>query len=324
MQIDRNKATLVTGATGFLGRAISETLEAQGFPLVRASRRPPPAPGGRSAWIVHGPLGRHTDWSAALDGVSKVVHLAGIAHLSDGASRAAGEQLYEVNARGTERLAWCAAERGIRRFVFVSSALVHGSHSGDRLICEHDQLRPVGAYARSKLAAEERLADVACRFGMEFVILRPPMVYGPGAGGNFRRLRNAVGSGWPLPLGRARAPRSFLGVGNLSHAVTTCLQHAAAANRAFLVCDQEMSSTADLIDVLATAMRRRVVNVPIPPSAMWLALAGLGRRRDFLRLFAPFALSAAEITHRLNWRPPNTLVQGIRHAVDAESVSGTK
>jgi nucleoside-diphosphate-sugar epimerase len=316
MHADEPSATLVTGASGFLGRTVSATLATQGVRVVRAGRRP--ATGGSAEWIAHGPLGRHTDWSAALQGVSKIVHLAGIAHLSDAASHAAREEIYEVNARGTERLARCAAERGIARFVFVSSALVHGSHSGDRPIRENDPLCPVSAYARSKLAAEQLLAEIACRSGMEFVILRPPMVYGPGAGGNFRRLCNAIGSGWPLPLGRARAPRSFLGVGNLADAVATCLQHAAAANRAFLVCDQEVSSTADLIDVLAKAMRRRVVNAPIPRSVMQLALAGLGKRQDFARLFAPFALSTAEIADRLSWRPPNTFVQGIYHAVDVE------
>ena len=219
--------------------------------------------------------------------------------------------MHEVNTRGTERLARCAAQQGVRRFVFVSTALVHEARGDDRPIIETDPLRPVGAYAQSKLVAEQRLAEVAALSGMEFVVLRPPLVYGPGAVGNFGRMYRSVRSGWPLPLGRATAPRSFLGIDNLANAVAVCLEHPAAANQSFLICDDEVLSTADLIQQLSIAMRRRVLNLPVPPRLVGAALQGLGRSRDFNRLFAPFVLSSARISDRLCWRPPYTFAEGI-------------
>ena len=160
------------------------------------------------------------------------------------------------------------------------------------------------------------MAEVAASSGMEYVVLRPPLVYGPGAGGNFGRLYRWVRSGWPLPLGRATAPRSFLGIDNLADAVAVCLEHPAAANQSFLICDDEVSSTAGLIQQLGIAMHRRVLNLPVPPRLVGAGLQGLGRSRDFARLFAPFVLSSAHISGRLGWTPPYTFAEGVRRAID--------
>jgi nucleoside-diphosphate-sugar epimerase len=227
------------------------------------------------------------------------------------------DAVHEVNVRGTERLARCAAQSGVRRFVFVSTALVHEVRGDDRPITETCPLRPVGAYARSKLMAEARLMEVAASSGMEYVVLRPPLVYGPGAGGNFARLQRVLRSGWPLPLGCATAPRSFLGIDNLADAVAVCLEHPAAANQTFLICDDEVSSTVGLIEQLGLAMHQRVLNISVPPRLVGAGLLGLGRSRDFARLFAPFVLSNARMSDRLCWRPPYTFAEGMRRAIGA-------
>jgi nucleoside-diphosphate-sugar epimerase len=313
-KLGSSASVLVTGATGFLGRTIAQTLESKAFRVVRGGRLGA-GTASKKGWAAYGAVAANTDWSWALEDVDRVVHLAGVAHLPDNAPQSAIDAIHEVNVRGTERLARCAAQSGVRRFVFVSTALVHEARGDDRPITETCPLRPVGAYARSKLMAEARLKEVAASSGMEYVALRPPLVYGPGAGGNFGRLHRWVRSGWPLPLGRATAPRSFLGIDNLADAVAVCLEHPAAANQSFLICDDDVSSTAGLVQELGVAMHRRVLNVPVPPRLVGAALQSLGRSRDFARLFAPFVLSSAHISSQLSWRPPRTFAEGVDRAI---------
>jgi nucleoside-diphosphate-sugar epimerase len=314
-KLGTSATVLVTGATGFLGQTIAQALEDRAFPVVRGSRHRAEMVLGKR-WVTYGPITADTDWSRALEGVDRVVHLAGVAHLPDNAPRPAADATYEVNTRGTERLAHCAAQQGVRRFVFVSTALVHEARSDDLPITETDPVRPVGAYAQSKAMAEQRLAEAAAGSGMDYVVLRPSLVYGPGAGGNFGRLYRWVRSGWPLPLGRATAPRSFLGIDNLADAVAVCLEHPAAANQSFLVCDDEVSSAAGLIEQMGIAMGRRVLNLPVPQLLMGGMLRSVGRSKDMARLFAPFVLSSRHIFDRLGWRPPHTFAEGVRRAAD--------
>ena len=305
---------LVTGASGFLGRTVSTTLETRGFRVLRGCRELPVA-ASSAGWVAHGPVGARTDWSNALEGIDAVVHLAGVAHLPDRAPESQVAEIDEVNARGTAHLVRTAAESGVRRFVFMSTALVHGADSGDRPIIESDPIRPLGAYARSKVAAEQEVERIAGQLGIEHVILRPPMVYGPGAAGNFRRLCNLVRSGWPLPLGRATAPRSFLGIDNLADAVAHCVVHPGAANASFLVCDSGTLSTAVFVRELAAAMGRRASLLPVPPHLVGLGLRLLGRGRDYTRLFARFNISNQRLLEKVGWSPPDSLSQGLRRAV---------
>jgi len=185
---------------------------------------PAAAPVGQ-AWIGHGDVGPQTRWEAALEGVETVVHLAGLAHLSDASVVAAADAFSHVNAEGTARLAAAAVGAGIRRLVLVSSALVHGEASPGRPLSEEDEPAPTSPYARSKLASERRLIAAARGSGLQWVILRPPMVYGAKARGNFRRLAGLVRTGLPLPLGSATAPRTFIGIDNLADAVVRCVEH---------------------------------------------------------------------------------------------------
>jgi len=216
---------LVTGASGFLGRAVADALQSGGHAVLRGVRSLPAAAPVGQAWIGHGDVGPQTRWEAALEGVETVVHLAGLAHLSDASVVAAVDAFSRVNAEGTARLA-AAVGSGIRRLVLVSSALVHGEASPGRPLSEEDEPAPTSPYARSKLDWERRLIAAARGSGLQWVIMRPPMVYGAQARDNFRRLVGLVHKGWPLPLGSATAPRTFIGIDNLADAVVRCVEHA--------------------------------------------------------------------------------------------------
>ena len=188
-------------------------------------------------WVGYGDIGPATRWDEALAGVDVIVHLAGLAHLPDAMSSAAADTFARVNAEGTGRLASAAVGAGVRRLVLVSSALVHGEASPGRPFTEDDEPAPASAYARSKLDAERRLMAAARGSPLQWVVLRPPMVYGAGAKGNFRRLVQLVRTRAPLPLGAATAPRTFIGIDNLADAVVRSVEHPRAANQVFLLGD---------------------------------------------------------------------------------------
>jgi nucleoside-diphosphate-sugar epimerase len=305
---------LVTGATGFLGRAVAEALVRAGHDVRRGARALPA--GAEGAWTGYGDVGPDTRWDEPLQGVDTVVHLAGLAHLPDEMAAASAERFRVVNALGTERLAAAAAGCGVRRLVLMSSALVHGQSSRPgRPFTEDDQPAPATPYARSKLESEQRLAAAARGSAMQWIALRPPMVYGPGAGGNFRRLVGLVRAGVPLPLAAARAPRSFVGLDNLAGAVVRAVEHARAANQVFLVADAETTSTVGLVRLIGEALGRRVWTPYVPRALLRSALGVLGRGRDADRLLDPLELDTRRIRTLLDWTPPVSLAEGVRRAV---------
>jgi nucleoside-diphosphate-sugar epimerase len=220
-----------------------------------------------------------------------------------------------VNAEGTARLAEAAARCGVRRFVLMSSALVHGRSSPGRPFTEDDMPAPQTPYARSKLDAEARLTQAARASALEWVILRPPMVYGPGARGNFRRLVRLVRAGVPLPLGAATAAKSFIGIDNLADAVVRAVEHPRAANETFLIADAETTSTVGLVRLIAAALGRRVWTPRVPPALLRAALGVVGRDRDLQRLLDPLELDSSRIRALLGWSPPVSLAEGVRRAV---------
>jgi len=302
---------LVTGATGFIGRTLCPLLCDRGF-AVRAAARSEFALGPDMEFAQIDELGPTTDWSAAILRVDAVVHLAGRAHVlgETGADEAA--KIRTVNVEGSVHLAREAARAGVRRFVFVSSAKVHGEQSIGRAWIEQDAPAPQNPYARSKLEAEQALDRLARTTDLEVVILRPPLVYGPGVKGNFLRLLQTLDRGWPIPLGAIRNRRSLVYVGNLADAIATCVRHPRAGNRKFLVADGKDVSTPKLVRRLAAALGRpaRLVNVPV-----WVLRLGallLGRRADFDRLAGDFAIDASALRRELGWRPPFSFEEGIR------------
>jgi UDP-N-acetyl-alpha-D-quinovosamine dehydrogenase len=306
---------LVTGATGFLGQAVADALAKAGHDVLRGARTVPAIARAGTRWIGYGEVGPATRWEAALAGVEVVVHLAGLAHLPDAVAATAAETFTRVNAEGTARLASAAVGAGVRRLVLVSSALVLGEASPGRPFTEDDEPAPAGTYARSKLDSERRLVEAARGSALEWVILRPPMVYGAGAGGNFRRLVKLVRTRAPLPLGAATARRTFIGIDNLADAVAHAVEHPLAANQVFLIGDAETTSTADFVHRIAAATGRGVWTPRVPPALLRAAFRAAGRERDYRRLFDPLEVDISHIRDSLGWSPPLSLEDSLRRAL---------
>jgi len=287
-----------------------------GHRLRGASRRLPQRPVPGVDYVATGDLGGATDWRAALAGCDVVVHLAARVHvMSDAASEPLAE-FRKVNTVATLNLARQAAAAGVRRFVFVSSVKVNGA-GRDAPYCESDTPAPQDPYAISKWEAEQGLARIAAEAGLEVVILRPPLVYGPGVGANFLRLMQLVEKGWPLPFGRVDNRRSLLFLGNLVDAIRLCLAHPAAAGKTYLVSDGDAVATPELLRLLAAAMERRPRLLPLPASLIRLAGSLLGQSAEVSRLLDSLVLDSRRIREELHWRPPYTLAEGINQTVRA-------
>lgn len=301
---------LVTGAGGFVGRAVVPHLLAGGHTVRAALRRAEtPLPPGAEPGVV-GEIGPDTRWRAALTGIEAVVHLAARVHVLRETAPDALAEYRAVNVAGTRRLARAAAAAGVRRFLFMSSVKAIGE-GGDVPYTDATPAAPATPYGRSKLEAERELAEVAVREGLEVVVLRPPLVYGPGVGGNFLRLLDLCRRGVPLPLGAVANRRSLIFVGNLAAAVGHCLVHPAAPGGRFLIQDGAPLSTPDLIRALAGRLGRPARLIPVPP--VWLRLGArlLGATGAFERLCGSLAVDDAGLRAALGWHPPFTLDAGL-------------
>jgi nucleoside-diphosphate-sugar epimerase len=297
---------LVTGAAGFVGRAVCRRLAP-----VRAAVRTTPEPTieGAAETVAVGDVGPGTDWADALRGIEVVVHLAARAH------RAWPEdELRRVNVEGTRRLAEAARAAGVRRLVYLSSAGVLGACSPGRPFTEADPPRPHDAYTRSKAEAERALAATS---GLEAVILRAPLVYGPGAPANFRELREAVDRERLLPLGAVKNRRHLVYVENLADAVAAAAERPEATGRTYLVADDDAVSTPDLIRRLAEALgrRARVPSVPLP--LLRAAAFILGQSGRLARLAASFEVDASLLRRELGWRPRVPMADALRATASA-------
>jgi nucleoside-diphosphate-sugar epimerase len=305
------KSVLVTGASGFIGRAVSPRLRAAGHRVAITTRD------GRSAQDldvddVHitGPLGPETDWRTALEGVEAVVHLAARVHVMD--ETADADMLHrQANTEGTLSLAEAAAAAGVRRFVFLSTVKVNGERTTTAPFRESDPLAPDDPYARSKSEAEMGLAGIAQRTGLEVVVVRPPLVYGPGVRGNFLSLLKICQAGAPLPLAGAVNRRSLIFVGNLADAIARCLDHPAAAGETYLLRDGEDISTANLLRHTSRALGRPERFFPIPAGVLRLAGAMIGKSAVVARLLDSLVVDDGKIRGQLSWTPPFTLTQGL-------------
>lgn len=307
---------LVTGASGFVGsEVVRQFSSAGGFEPVAALRRPASVSG--AATVTVGDLGPETDWTHALDGVDAVVHCAGRAHQLDDSAADSLSEFRRVNVEGTRRLAECAQAAGVRRFIYMSSAKVHGEATHERPFRESDAPAPFDPYAISKHEAERALAEVAASTGLEIVTLRPPVVYGANPKANMLRLTQWVAKGVPLPLALVRNRRSMVSLANLSSAVVTCLMHPAAARQTYLVSDQHDLSTPQLIEMIASALRRPPRLWPVPAWALRMSGRLAGRVNDVERLVGSLEVDSALISRQLDWHPLQSPHEGICEMVSS-------
>lgn len=305
---------LVTGANGFVGRALCRYLIQDGRHEIVAAVRKEVAPGIYPAHCAVGNIDQHTSWAHALKGIDLVVHLAARAHLLHQQRTDSLAAYRSVNTAGTINLALQAAHAGVRRFIFVSSVKVCGegqSQPGQEAYCEDRLAAPNDAYAISKWEAEQGLWGIAETTGVEAVILRPPLVYGPGVGANFLHLVRAVDSGLPLPFAKVDNRRDLIYVGNLVHAVLTCIEHPAARNRTFLLSDGESVSTPELIRRIGVALNRPARLLRLPEK--WLRLAGrlTAKQAALDRLLGSLTINSGAIRQKLDWSPPYSMEQGL-------------
>lgn len=305
---DAAPAILVTGASGFVGRALCEALTAGGrIPRIAVRAASPGFPEAISV----GEVGPETDWRAALDGVRCVVHLVARTHVLRETATDPLSECRRINVQGAERLARAAAAQGVRRLVFMSSIKVNGERTRERPYDEDDVPAPEDAYGASKLEAEQALARISVQTGLEVVILRPPLVYGPGVKGNFLRLMDIVARGSPLPLASVANRRSLIYAGNLASAIVCALDAPQAAGRTYLLSDGEDLSTPDLVRAIASALEVRPCLLPFPPRLLEWSAGLLGRGAEASRLTGSLQVDNARFQRELGWRPPFSLARGL-------------
>lgn len=305
---------LVTGATGFIGSVLCEALTRSGYLVRGALRTDRSVPGSIAEKAIVGDINSTTEWHQALAGVDAVIHTAARAHMLHAAEGTAN--LYsQTNEHGTQRLANASAQAKVSRFVFLSSIKAKGEETSVRADTPFDASRPQDDYGLSKRHAEEHVAEIAGRTGMETVIVRPPLVYGPGVRANFLRLLQWVDHGWPLPLGAVENRRSLVNVWNLCDLLLLVLKHASAPRHTWTVSDGEDLSTPDLIRRIATAMGRRARLLPVPLGLLQLAAALAGRRGELTRLCGSLVVDISATRADLGWSPRTTIDEALARTV---------
>ena len=298
---------LVSGASGFIGRALVRRLLADGRDVVAAVRQPSDALPARVRQVMIVDVDGSTDWSQALDGVDAIVHLAARAHVLRDSAADPLSEFRRVNTAGTLNLARQAAVVGVRRLVFISSIGVNGNETLDQPFTADDAPAPVEPYAQSKLEAEQGLREIAAGSELEIVIVRPPLVYGPGAPGNFGRLIDAVARGLPLPLGAVRNQRSLVALDNLVDLIRLCIDDPRAASQTLLVSDGEDLSTTELLQRVGQALGRPARLLPVPQQLLVTVLGLLGKQALAQRLFGSLQVDIAKTRELLAWSPPLTV-----------------
>lgn len=305
---------LVTGATGFVGNALLPKLVTAGFRIRAVSRSPVRAAGDTTAieWQSCSDIG-----DASVEGCDTLIHLAARVHIMRETAQDSLAAFRQVNVMVTERLARRAAAGGVRRFVFLSSIKVNGEETRpDRPFFADDVPAPEDAYGVSKYEAEQVLRQIAEETGMEVVVIRPPLVYGPGVKGNFRSMLDWLDRGVPLPLASLDNRRSFVGVDNLCDLILRCVTHPGAANQTFLVSDDQDLSAPDLLRMAADVLGRPARLWPFPPALLEQMATLLGKGGIARRLCGNLQVDIGKTKSMLSWAPPVTAKDGLRRILD--------
>lgn len=298
---------LVTGANGFVGRALCEFLHQRGLPFRAVVRRRRDAQGED---IAMGDFAQ-ADWRGVLQGVSCLFHCAARAHVMEERAADPLAEYRRANVEVSARLAEQAAAAGVSRFVFLSTVKVLGEASGERPLTENSPPDPRDDYARSKLEAEEVLAGIGRLSGMDVVILRVPLLYGPAVKGNFLSLLKVVARGWPLPLGSIDNRRSLLYLGNLCAALLAIGQRGSCPSGTWLLSDGDDLSTPQLVRALAQALGVPARAWPCPLWFLTMLAALAGKEAAWERLRGSLAIDASAFNQTFGWHPPYSVAQGL-------------
>lgn len=309
-----NLSLLITGANGFVGRMLCSEALARGAKVQGATRSPCNLPIGINNVVV-GSIDGGTYWLDALTDCDAIVHLAARVHIMQEAAIDPLEEFRRVNVQGTLNLARQAAAAGVRRFVMVSSIKVNGESTQPGFpFTAEDAPAPQDAYAVSKMEAEQGLRDIARQSGMDVVIIRPPLVYGPGVKANFATMMRWLKHRVPLPLGAIHNQRSLVALDNLVDLIVTCITHPAATNQTFLVSDGEDISTTELLRHMGQILGCPARLMPVPTSWLNLAANMLGQQDVAHRLCGSLQVDIEKTQCLLGWTPPLSLDEGLRRA----------
>jgi nucleoside-diphosphate-sugar epimerase len=303
---------LVTGANGFVGQVLCSELLRQGYSVRAAVRSAHIFQEGIEV-IPVGYIDESTDWRNALNGADVVIHLGARVHVMNEKAVDPLAEFRRINVEGTRHLAQCAAEFGVKRLVYVSSIKVNGEAThGVSPFLASDIPAPQDPYGVSKWEAEQVLRQVVDQTGLECVVLRPPLVYGPGVKGNFIQMLSVIAKGIPLPLGAVHNLRSQIYVGNLADALIVCATNASSVGKTYLVSDGEDVSTPDLIRELAKGMKAPAKLFSCPPILLRLAGKLTGKSQQLDRLLGSSRIDSSLIRDDLKWTPPFSLQQGLK------------
>jgi nucleoside-diphosphate-sugar epimerase len=284
----------LTGATGFIGRSLLAELPRRGFRVRVLLRRPSEVPEGAASAVI-GDIASPHNMAAALRDVDMVIHSAGLAHAMSGRPE---DDYRAINTEGTIRLAQAAERAGVKRFVFLSSIRAQSGPTAASVLTEDQEPQPTDPYGRSKLEAERGLSTL----GLDWVALRPVLVYGPGVKGNMAALLQLAQTPWPLPLAGLKARRSVLSLENLAAAVDTVLRAPGPLRRPFIVADPEPVTVPEIITALRAGLGRGPGLVPLPPFLIGAAAALTGRAEAYRRL-AGSLVASPEALKTLGWQP---------------------
>jgi UDP-glucose 4-epimerase len=305
---------LVTGGSGFMGRALLRRLQELGWPAVGVSRTSSSVEG-----VLRGPsLDVDADWRPLLHGKHIVIHTAASVHAIHDSVADSLTAFREVNVAGTVRLARQSAESGVHRFIFISSIKVNGEVTKPaQPFMADDVPNPADPYSISKAEAEVALLHLAAETGIDVVIIRPPLVYGPGVGANFLRMMDWLKGGIPLPLGAIQHNcRTLVGLDNLIDLIITCMEHPAAANQVFLAGDGVDISTTDLLYRLTNAMGIPARLIPIPVWMLETGAALLGKRMVTQRLCGNLQVDISKARRMLGWEPRVDMDDELKRTAD--------
>lgn len=314
---------LVTGASGYIGSAVCAALVRRGFDVrgtVRHGKTPPA--GVTSACAVE--VGPDADWEEALSGVDVVVHLAARAHVLRDSAVQPLSLFRSINTQGTLRIAQQAVAAGVRRFVFVSSIGVNGAVTNQRSFFPEDVPAPCTPYAQSKYEAEQGLLGIARETSMEVVIIRPPLVYGPGAPGNFKTLLQWILRGWPLPLGLVRNTRSFVALENLVDFIVLCadrIHSPRATNEVFLISDGEDVSTPEFVRRVARAYATEPRLLSVSPALLRVVARATGKTARIDSLTESLVIDSSKSRELLGWQQVVTMNEQLRKSAIADQLT---